>query len=514
MRASTRTTAKGITSGVVAGLCWIAVPYDAHGQSALCPSVVNPPADAIHGDGPVRRTGFVSVNGFCANDLAGFSGAALASQSLSELSQTTTQETTRTTGNAISDRREAERERCAEGFSRVNGTCERNPPPAPRAERVEAAPAPEAAEEPARKKGKKAKAEAVAPTKKRPAPAKAARLAPLPPPPPPPPVFVEAPVRFGAWTQAFGDYEHRDATGAATIPAVLLGGAVVPVPLDLTVQSRTGTVGFEVGGDFTSRGVLFGGDGLIVGGLSGYVSTNLTLNTTSNSSNQGLAGNSFANLTARASGPIAGVYATYFNGGFSADVLLKVDVLTLDENFNENIAFVPGVRDVPTLSPFTIPFAGSGSTSLLNATVAANLNYRFDLYPNFWVEPTVGAQYTNTSYGPGAAAIGLDDGTLVMVQGGARFGTATPIDNHILMTTTLTGLAYDDVVVRGGFIPGAGYGGNNILAQADRGQVRGRGVLALNFDFGQGIKSFVQGEVRGGQGLFGAGGKAGVRVEW
>ena len=36
----------------------------------------------------------------------------------------------------------------------------------------------------------------------------------------------------------------------------------------------------------------------------------------------------------------------------------------------------------------------------------------------------------------------------------------------------------------------------------------------MNFDFGQGISSFIQGEVRGGQGLFGAGGKAGVRVQW
>jgi hypothetical protein len=55
---------------------------------------------------------------------------------------------------------------------------------------------------------------------------------------------------------------------------------------------------------------------------------------------------------------------------------------------------------------------------------------------------------------------------------------------------------------------------NNLLAQADQGQVRGRGILALNFDFGQGVSSFVQGEARGGKGLFGAGGKAGVRVQW
>jgi hypothetical protein len=38
------------------------------------------------------------------------------------------------------------------------------------------------------------------------------------------------------------------------------------------------------------------------------------------------------------------------------------------------------------------------------------------------------------------------------------------------------------------------------------------GILALNFDFGDGITSFVQGEVRGGHGLFGGSGKAGIRV--
>jgi hypothetical protein len=143
-----------------------------------------------------------------------------------------------------------------------------------------------------------------------------------------------------------------------------------------------------------------------------------------------------------------------------------------------------------------------------------DLNYRFILYPNFWIEPTVGAQYTNTSYGSNANLLGLEDGALVMVQGGARFGTNFLLCDWVRTTAILTGLAYDDVLVAGGFIPGAGFEGNNILAQADQGRVRGRGVLAFNFDFGHGLSSFVQGEARGGQGLFGAGGKAGVRVQW
>ena len=56
-------------------------------------------------------------------------------------------------------------------------------------------------------------------------------------------------------------------------------------------------------------------------------------------------------------------------------------------------------------APEFIPFAGAGSVNLLNSTVVGNLNYRFDLYPNFWIEPTVGVQYTNSSYGSGAPSL-------------------------------------------------------------------------------------------------------------
>ena len=52
------------------------------------------------------------LNGSCTNGNDGaFSGAALASQALSELSQTTTQTTTKEVGKAIVERREQERER-------------------------------------------------------------------------------------------------------------------------------------------------------------------------------------------------------------------------------------------------------------------------------------------------------------------------------------------------------------------------------------------------------------------
>jgi hypothetical protein len=518
MRKRTKAILNGMALGILAGSAWLGALREADAQqyygqkssvqTSLCPSVVVIPDFArvspSEGPSPSTLSGVSSSNGLCSNDASAFSGAALASQALSELSQSTTQETTRTTGNAITDRREAERQRCPEGFSRVDGACERTAPLV--TEEVPAAPSVPVAE-PARRKGAKAKPAPVARREAAPA-VKAVRAAP----PPPPPVFVQPEARFGAWTQIIGDYERRNASGTTSIAAAF--GATT-VPLALSVSSRSGMIGFQAGADITARGVLVANDGMIIGGFGGYVSSDLSLSASAASSNPILVGTGTSSVSAKLSGATAGLYATYFNGPFSVDALLKVDALSLNETFTDTLAFAPGAGDVNVLAgPFLSPYSARASTSVLNGTVAGNLNYRFVLTPSWWVEPTVGAAYTNTSYGAGAQALGLADGSLVMVQGGARFGTSTLVDNKVLLTTTLTGLAYSNVLVSGGFIPGAGLAGNNILAQADEGQVRGRGVLAFNFDFGQGIKSFVLGEVRGGQGLFGAGGKAGVRYEW
>ncbi len=296
--------------------------------------------------------------------------------------------------------------------------------------------------------------------------------------PPPPPLPIEAPVRYGTWGQVYGDYEHRNATGPASVFSLV---ANAPVPLDLNVQSKTGTVGFQAGADLTTRALFSGDDGLIMGGFAGYVSSNLKLNTSSNSTNLAAVPDGLANLHANPTGPELGLYATYFNREFSTDFLLKVDVLTLNESFNDNVGFAPGPNDAgtpPFNSPYSSPYSGTNSVGLLSTTLAGNLNYRFDLYPTLWIEPTVGAQYTNLSYASGADQLGLADGSLVMVQGGARVGITTLISDRIPMITTLTGLAYDDVLVAGGFIPGAAFAANNILAHADQGQVRGRGILA------------------------------------
>jgi hypothetical protein len=479
---------------------------EVHAQGVFCPSQI-----------PTLQ------NGACTNNTDGaFSGAALASQALSELSETTTQETTRNASDAVTNRRAQEEQRCAEGFSRVDGTCQpiSKPVPAPVGARPPAraaAPAPRLSEF-GKPKGRKAVARRrphIAPpapevVRQEPAPPPPSMLMPVPVEPAIMPVPIEPGARYATWAQVYGDYEKRNAAGPADLFQSIGGsqpGATIGVA-NVVIENRTGTVGFLAGADLTSRGVIFANDGLIAGVMAGFVSSDLVLNATNlqiNAQPATFVGIGSSRTAAHLSGPTAGLYATYFNGGFSSDITLRIDALNLDETFNESAACSCGQL---------LPVSGNGSVRLLNGTIAGNLNYRFNLHPSFWIEPTVGAQYTNSSYGSNAADFGLADGNLVMVQGGARFGNTTLIDNHILMTTTLTGLAYDDVLVAGGFIPTAAFGAQNLLVQADQGFVRGRGILALNFDFGDGFTSFVQGEVRGGAHLFGAGGKAGVRYQW
>jgi hypothetical protein len=439
----------------IGGLFVVGHPAEVRAQTALCPASLP-----------------ILINGSCTNGTQGaFSGAALASQAISELSQTSTQETTKEIGKSIAERRDQERERCPAGFSRVDGACRRRP-----------------VAEPAR---------AVPPEKPK---AVVERQAPRPPPTP----FIEPAVRYGTWIQVFGDYQKRDASGpgALTINSAGPGSS----NLALNIQSRTSTVGFVGGADLTSRGLFFANDGLIAGVTAGYTSSLLKLNTTVVPLVQGNGGTGVNNTRVTVSGPTAGLYATYFNAGFSSDVTVKFDFLNLHETFDDSLAVNNGT---------TVPFTGSGTVGLLlNSSVIGNLNYRFDLYPNFWIEPTVGAQYVNSSYGSGAAQLGLANGNLVRVQGGARFGNSTIIGNGVLMTTTLTGLAYNDVMVEGGFIPVSSFQGSNLLVQADQGLMRGQGILAFNFNFGNGMSSFVQGDVYGGAHLFGAGGKAGARYQW
>jgi len=329
----------------------------------------------------------------------------------------------------------------------------------------------------------------------------------------PPIVAIDPGYRFGVWAHAFGDYERRTDSAATTLSVLggglgLGGGGGAPQPIAIDLTQKATTWGVIGGGDVTFRNLLAGNDGLIVGILAGYVSTDISLSGTTRPTapiTDATVGTGTSSGKIRVSGPSVGGYYTYFNGPFSTDTTLKADFLSISESFTEILPFNNGFGNQL--------ITGAGSANVTNFVAASNYQYRFPLSATVWVEPTVGYRYTNSRYDAGAAALGLEDGYDWRVQGGARLGFES-FWNSVHITTTITGLAYSDVKIVGGPITsGAGGAFAGTVLPSDQGKVRGEGLFLSNFDFGRGFSTFVQGEVRGGSGLFGAGGRIGARLQ-
>lgn len=453
----------------------------ANAQGIFCPTTI-----------PGATPGISLVAGHCTNGpqatgTGAFSNAALASEALTDLAQSTTQVTNTTLTNALATRRQVEQDRCPEGQERVDGVCRPiasvepvsvlTPPPAT---------APASAAPPSTSAAPSQPTRRIAP-----------RVATRPAPPvykaPPPPVI--APVRFASWIEGLGDFEHRTGASETTVRGNTLF---------LNGDSRATMGGVLGGADATFRGVWFANDLFIVGALTGYLSSNVRLTTTSTSGAPANIGNGASTLSAHLDGPSLGGYVTYLNGPFSADLTFRADFLSLSESFYDTLAFT-GISVPATVT-------GSGSTQLVNYTTTGNLNYRIPATTSSWIEPTVGFGYTHSDYDSSAAVLGLSNGELVKVQGGVRFGTEMVWGNAKL-TTSLTGLAYEDVSVTGGFIQNVAFGSNALIVN-DQGLLRGQGILAFNLAYNNGVSLFAQADVRGGKDLFGAGGRGGVRIQW
>ena len=322
---------------------------------------------------------------------------------------------------------------------------------------------------------------------------------------------------YGAWAQGFGNVEDRSAVGHSSINCcTALPGVPGGIPIGLTISesSHSDTYGFLGGIDYTARSLARPDDGLILGVLVGYLGSDFHIKTSTASSNVQNVNNGSGTINATLSGASTGVYATYFSGPFTADLTFKADIFDLNESFADQLAFTINVNSAGhVVAPGVNAFSGNGSGGLTNLSTFGNLSYRIGAFGPVWIEPTVGFQYTESLYdGRAKRELGLDNGELLMVQGGARVGTDTLL-NQRRLTTSLTGLVFSNIIVDGGSIQG-GFFGTNLLAKSDEGKVRGRGILAVNYEMGNGMDVFAQGDVYGGDRLFGAGGKGGFRVRW
>jgi hypothetical protein len=263
-------------------------------------------------------------------------------------------------------------------------------------------------------------------------------------------------VTYALWGQGFGDVEWRNAN---------LGG--------LDLGRTTSTVGAIAGADVTITNIFAATDAYVFGVLGGFTSARVRNNDGS---------------SARIDGPGVGLYSIYVNGGFSTDTTFKADFFDLNRS---------------------APLAPDLGLRLTNYTTAVNVNYKFDTMP-WWVEPTVGASYTATVWDGASKAFGFEDGHTWRVQGGVRVGT-TYDWNGVKVEPTLTGLVYSDVEIRGGTVAQVA---GAALVPTDEGKIFGQGIGKLNFLWTNNFSSYIEGEVRGRDGVLGAAGRAGLRYSF
>ena len=213
-------------------------------------------------------------------------------------------------------------------------------------------------------------------------------------------------------------------------------------------------------------------------------------------------------------GPFVGTYMAYVTDQWTFDVAFKADFfdLTQSSTLRQRCDDDVGTQN--------------GSASVNNYMIAANAAHRYQIGDdNKWWEPTVGVRYTITEFGSDPSnsvfrdggvqptgRLGLEDGTALRLQAGARFGDRVELDGGYVLATTVGAYLYSDVSISG-FASVAGQTGEAV-GPVDEGKVRVLGQLETRLSLGNGLSYMMQAEIRGGGDVIGAAGQLGMRYEW
>jgi hypothetical protein len=182
----------------------------------------------------------------------------------------------------------------------------------------------------------------------------------------------------------------------------------------------------------------------------------------------------------------------YTNGGFSVD-------FTVDGTWTSSRLAAAGI------------ITNSDTTGV---SYAPNVHYKFDLANNWFIEPTVGATYTQTF----DSNFGTQTGDSTEVHGGARFGTET-VWTGVKVQPQLTLEAFSIVAQSGiastaaaGPVPGVPLPiGGSSSNGVPEGAVGGRASGKLNLIWTPSFSSYFEAHGSGIAGLTSYGGQAGLR---
>ena len=319
---------------------------------------------------------------------------------------------------------------------------------------------------------------------------------------------------MASWGQGFLDYEHHDNIA----------------PGQQENRGRTSkTAGVISGSDWTwiNAGAR---QAVQLGYFSGY---SATYNNFGNTNFDATATGGTDNIDRtdskqRIEGSFLGAYLAAIRGNATFDLAFKADLFDLDQSSRltqTNVGNTCGGGAQPSVIE-------SGSASVNNYTIAADASYRYAVSPTGWYEPIFSIRYTMTDYGNdpthftnvgpsgfpplninGSGRLGLEDGTVLRLQGGIRRGEQGVLPDGGLWTVVGGAFLYSDVSITGfKFDPGTLNG--TTVFPVDEGKIRGLGQILTTFDYANGWSYLMMGEVRGGEDLIGVGGRVGARYKW
>lgn len=372
-------------------------------------------------------------------------------------------------------------------------------------------------------------------------------------------VDVSAGPTFAAWFEGYADYQKRQGPTSATQHIL---GAVAGVERVFSRGSNSARFGFLAGGSTIKQSES---SARRVSSFNITVDVDRFLNVDpppTEFSVTGVDRDYIESLQRRLEGATLGLTGSLILGRFFIDGVAKIDAFDISQarhvydsrgSFRGtfNFPFGTGSGNIPSFDingayigdranncvvVFTTPFQALNLTqeqrkatiqqrlptlfrpvsvfetfdTTLTSFVFSNASgYRFDLTRNWMLEPFVGTLVQYSSYGDNAARMGLKDGYALRLEGGARLGYFQVFDSGLNWSTSLKLSAYSDVVVDG-FVVTAG----GSTARTDEGKLRGRAALESRLQFPDGFSLF--GEVSGriGEDYWGIGGKIGSRIEW
>jgi hypothetical protein len=274
-------------------------------------------------------------------------------------------------------------------------------------------------------------------------------------PAPPAPAFGPT---WATWVEGMGNWEKRNALN------------------QFDVGRTQDTYSTHAGVDATWANPFLTGDYLVTGLVTNYSSAQVDL---------------VNGAKLHLEGPGGGLYGMYINGGFSADVVGKIDYLTLKEDLS-----ALGLSD--------------GSIGITAAGAAGNVQYKYKFAWGF-IEPTMGFAFTRVMFGDDRVAMGLQDGSTLRLQAGARFGGAFQI-NGVSIEPTIALLAYSNVIADSTSL--ATVDVPVPVTPTDKGLVRGEVDPELNFNFDNGYSAYIRGSFYAGTELIGGAAKIGLRKEF